>query len=316
MNQRSKIRQCALHYIYAKLQGGESSFSDELFWDISLEKERDQYRRSLSKMVCHNGRNSQDSYRLLEERLNTMLDVAADDMSTANLREELKRFMDQSSKLENLLLALGHALSDKRQDGTDVLLATCTDTINTADILNALAPELRFSLQDYPAYKKYTEGLQAVIRRRSAISERIGLLRNVDALPADGEYKALVHAANDLAAIQPAAQELAQQVLAQKDRWEGILEPLLQNYSLDRLDLLDKCLLYLMLYELKVLELPLPVIVSEGTALANAYSGSKSATFIHGVLAAAHKADSKVIIKDLISGILSEEEDSNEPLSE
>ncbi len=291
MNQRSKIRQCALHYIYAKAQGGPSDFSEDLFWDISLEKERDHYRRSFAKMLAHTARNSQDSFRLLEERLTALIEATAEDMTTASLRDELSRFLTQSSKLENTIIALGHSLVDKRREDSEPLMELGQELIATADILKQLGPDLSFMLADYPTYARYAEGVKAIIKRRLIISERIVALRDVDLLPADGEYKSLVNAKKELEVIRPAAEELAKNVLVQQERWEEIIEPLLKNYSMERLDMLDKCILFLMLYELKMLELPLPVVVSEANALANAYSGSKSATFIHGVLAAANKSE-------------------------
>ncbi|MFI3243381.1 MAG: transcription antitermination factor NusB [Akkermansia sp.] len=291
MNQRSKIRQCALHYIYAKTQGGQTVFAEDLFWDIALEKEREHYHRSFAKMLAHTARNSQDSFRLLEERLNALIDATAEDMTTSSLRDELSRFLTQSSKLEASIIALGHALVDKRREDCEPLVALSSELIATADVLKHLGPDLSFMLADYPTYARYAEGVKAIIKRRLVIGERIVAMRDVDLLPADGEYKALIKASKDLASIRPAAEELAQNVLSQQERWEEIIEPLLKNYSMQRLDLLDKCILFLMLYELKMLELPLPVVVSEANALANAYSGSKSATFIHGVLAAAHKTE-------------------------
>lgn len=36
-------------------------------------------------------------------------------------------------------------------------------------------------------------------------------------------------------------------------------------------------------------ELPVPIIVSEATALADTYSGTKSARFIHGIIGTAAK---------------------------
>ena len=50
---------------------------------------------------------------------------------------------------------------------------------------------------------------------------------------------------------------------------------------------MDKAILYLALYELEEKGLDTPIVVSEATALANEYSGSKSAPFIHGIIAAA-----------------------------
>ena len=81
--------------------------------------------------------------------------------------------------------------------------------------------------------------------------------------------------------------EMGDAVIARIPLVEPRLEVLLKNYSLERLDVVDKIILFIALYELEVNGLEVPIVVSEATALANEYSGSKSAPFIHGVIAAA-----------------------------
>lgn len=288
---KTKVRQSALHYIYARLQHGDLSFSEELFWCINQEKRQLHFRRCLAKMICHVARNSQDSFRLLESRSADLMEAGDSDLSSAMMREDLGRYMEHSTKLENSLIALGYALSDKRNEDSEALFESCSDIFRLCDILSHLSPDLLVRFADYPAYREYTSAIEAVLKRRTSLLDKLRQLAKAEDLPAEGEYKALVHAAHELAEIKPAAQDLAHKVLAMREYWEELLEPLLNNYSLARLDQLDKCILFLMLYELKVLELPLPVVVNEATSLANCFSGSKSAPFIHGILASASKAE-------------------------
>jgi transcription termination factor NusB len=63
----------------------------------------------------------------------------------------------------------------------------------------------------------------------------------------------------------------------------------------------DRCILYIALYELEYNKLDTPIVVSEANALADAYSGGKSAPFIHGVISAAAKACSAVSRSSAIS---------------
>jgi N utilization substance protein B len=108
-------------------------------------------------------------------------------------------------------------------------------------------------------------------------------------LTGNKEYAGLMRQATDMQELRPAVETLAKAIIAHIPLMEPRLESLLANYSLERLDLVDRCILYIALYELTENGLQVPIVVSEVTALAHEYSGSKSAQFIHGVVAAAAK---------------------------
>ena len=101
------------------------------------------------------------------------------------------------------------------------------------------------------------------------------------------EYAGLARQAQDIQELRPAVETLAAGIIAHIPLMEPRLEGLLTNYSVERLDYVDKAILYISLYELEVNGLDTPIVVSEATALANEFSGSKSAPFIHGIIAAA-----------------------------
>ena len=66
---RSKVRQCALSFLYTYLTNGCQPVDGELFWSIAQEKERDHLRTALAQAVLHACRDAVDSARLLADRL-------------------------------------------------------------------------------------------------------------------------------------------------------------------------------------------------------------------------------------------------------
>ena len=290
MTSKSKVRQAALNFIYASLQQPqEAPLDTDAFWDIALEKERERYHKSLAKALLHVGRGSADSHRLLVERATTFTDVSQGDMTTASLREELELYLNRNARLEASLPALALALNDKRADDTDNLNECCVEILRLAEVIEELAESIMRKFADFPAYRGKLEPLQAVMRRRCRLTAEMARFHKAEDLPATGEFKALVNNAQELLQVRPQAEALGASVLKEVERWDAIIEPLLVNYSLQRVDLVDKCIIYISLHELLDNKLAPAIVVSEATALANSYAGSKSAPFIHGVIGAASK---------------------------
>ncbi len=287
MVNKSKIRQSALMLIYSVLENGADTvaFDFDLFWQIAQEKELDRYRTAQAKAVVHACRNAQDSARLLQERVGALLDALQGDLTAARLREDVERYACRSDAFAAALNAHHICLNDARRDGT-LQLALCNkDVIRLAAAVEGLGRELLPTLADFPAYRALLEPFAAAIRRRGRMLALCAALETPRALEG-GEYAALARSAQALQELRPAAERLARAVLGQRAAFDARLSASLQNYSTERLDVVDKSILYLSLYELEFNKLELPIVISEATALADTFSGSKSAPFIHGVLAA------------------------------
>lgn len=289
MNNKSKIRRLALNLLYALEEngGGLAAFDLELFWGIALEKEKDHFRKSLYKSLAHAGRASADTAARLRELAQTALNEMQGDMSTLALREEIQRLLDRSGEWESAFAALHYCAQDKKRDSTDQLEALCNDVMRLAHAIAELGKALLPPFEDFPAYRNTLEPLAAAVRRRNQLMNACAALSTPRDLAGQGAYAALVRNASLLEDLRPAAEQLALPIIEKRSELDARLEPLLQNYSLARLDTIDRCILYISLYELETNKLQLPIVVSEATALADAYSGSKSAPFIHGVLSAA-----------------------------
>lgn len=284
---RSKVRQSALNYLYTYLTNGSQPVDSQLFWSISLEKERDHFRTAHAKALLHACRATADSARLLVERVQAVENMMHADLTAASLREEIERYRNQSSNFDAAVKALQYCYTDKRRETTEQLLLCTGDVLRLAAVVEALGRDLLPRFADFPAYRPLLDGLAATINRRARMLQVCIILAAPLELTGNKEYAGLVRQAQDLEELRPAVESLVKGIIARIPLMEPRLEGLLTNYSLERVDMVDKAILYIALYELEENGLEVPIVVSEATALANEYSGSRSAQFIHGIIAAA-----------------------------
>lgn len=289
---RSKIRRVALNLIYSVLENGGSPADVDfhLFWDIAQEKEQDQFRKTYAKAVLHAARASADSARILAERSEKLEDALHGDLTTGTLRDDAARFARRSADFETTLEALQFSLTDKRRVDSAPLAELTEEALQLAMILKTLGEELLPKLADFPVYRNVTEPYAAILRRRIRLMEAVAPLANPAHLSEDKEYAGLARQAQDLEDMRPAVEALANEVLDNRTELEATMGELLEHYSTERVDTVDRVILLIALHELKNKGLETPIVVAEATAMAHEFSGSRSARFIHGIIAAAAKA--------------------------
>lgn len=284
---RTKVRQCALSYLYSYLANGSQPLDTELFWSIAQEKERDHFRTAHAKALLHTCRDAADSARLLAERLEQLQNRMHGDLTTAALRDEMEHYAAQSETFDAAVRSLQYSLGDKLRDSSAPLAQRTGDALRLAGIVAAMGRDLMPKFADFPAYRQPLEALASAMNRRSRMMQACLVLQSPESLSDNKEYVGLARMAQDMKELHPAVESMVAAVIARIPLVEPRLEALLQNYSVERLDYVDKAVLYISLYELEENHLEVPIVVSEATALAHAFSGSKSAPFIHGVIAAA-----------------------------
>ena len=287
----ARVRRCALNLIYAVMENGGSweNFNLDLFWPVALERDTDLYRTALAKAVLHTCRASADSARLLAERIRNAQEALHADLTAVSVREALERYATRTDEWEESLAALRAELDNKRATDTDELARCTKGSIALARALQGLGAETLPLFADFPAYRGVLEPLAAVIKRRGRLMEACAGMADETYLAGKPEFAGLLRRMQDLEQLRPAAEELAHLVLQHRAELEAEIAGLLEHYSTERLDTVDRCILLLALYELRVEKLATPIVVSEATELADTYSGGKSAPFIHGVIAAAAK---------------------------
>lgn len=289
MIHQSKVRKTAFGLIYAIIEQGcnEAEFPFDAFWEITLEKDYDHLREALAKGILHACRAADEVAGVFLERAEAFLLETKGNFPLLPLREETERCVERTKALQVALKELRFCLNDKRRDGSAPLEARCTQALRLAQTLCGLGDSLLPRLDDEPDMRPLMDGLAGALRRWVRLLGDCALLSSPASLADSEEYAGLARKAALIDELRPAAEQLAREVLAQREVLEAALHRLLRNYVPERLDTVDKSILYLCLYELQFRHLTVPIAISEANNLAHEFSGSKSAPFIHGVLAAA-----------------------------
>lgn len=285
MLHQSKIRKTALCLIYAMMEQGfdEQNFPYRHFWEISLEKDQDHLRRALAKGIMHACRAASELAGVFIERGEAYLQEVKGDLTRLPLRDEVERSVERAKAMEAALKDLRICLNDKRRDSSEPLELACRKVLQLAQTLLQLSEPLLLHLDE-----DQQQSTAGALRRLVRMLEECAQLAAPATLADDAkEYAGLARKAQELAELRPAAEELAREVISHREEWEAALHRLLRNYVPERLDAVDKSILYLTLYELLHRKLDAPITIAEAINLAHEFSGAKSAPFIHGVLAAA-----------------------------
>lgn len=108
--------------------------------------------------------------------------------------------------------------------------------------------------------------------------------------PEEQEAFWTVHNAKN--SVRTYAESLIQGVLANLTELDAAVEPVLENFRLQRLANVDRNVLRLAVYELiYVPEVPAPVVINEAIEIAKALGAGESGSFVNGIL---HKVAQKV----------------------
>jgi N utilization substance protein B len=79
--------------------------------------------------------------------------------------------------------------------------------------------------------------------------------------------------------------------LEHREESDGLIGPLLEGWTIERLPTVDRVLLRMSVYEMRYRrETPLPVVINEAVELAKKFSTEDSGRFVNGVLSSAGKA--------------------------
>jgi N utilization substance protein B len=80
-------------------------------------------------------------------------------------------------------------------------------------------------------------------------------------------------------------------VMANQTELDGIISKFLENWKLERLFIIDRCILRLSLYELlKIPDTPSSVVIDQAVRMAKKFGNDDSSKFINGILGAVFRS--------------------------
>ena len=283
MLKRRNIREAAIQFLYlADLENGpEASNMQEAFWQMIQESSLKKLNLAKTKAILHvtQGRDSRLS-KLTELAMDAQALLGAD-TDTQPLMAALKNLLNQEKKLSREIDALTLVVQNKNTESVADHLIQAVIDANEALIEARRVWHEQLSAQ--PRRKVSMEALNASISQLNRASQRLASIEDPDA--GIHAFSHLHSSSSELASFRQETQTLVSHVLANKEEIDHMLAGVIENYAPQRVDPVDRAILRLAAFELKLSDdIPRAVAINEAIEIAKKYGTSDSARFINGVL--------------------------------
>ena len=288
MPSRRQIREAVVQFLYcADLEGGADPASlREAFWQFVTESDRRAILQATWKTLHHLslGREA----RLVE--FQQRFDLA---MATLKARPDLERTamaLQQVSDLEHKwtagMIQLSRIPRDSDDDAFSERFEPALEQFFRTD-RDLIFARKRFleALEDIPGLRAQLEPVAGSIRRLARISERVRMVEEPEKFPDQVDLAKLRESKESLASLLSESNALTDAVLREKDAIDERLAAVVENFSPERIDPVDRAILRLATWEiLHAQNVPAAVAIDEATELAKRFGTTDSGRFVNGVL--------------------------------
>ena len=279
---RRRIREAVVQFLYALGPADElPDAPDPAILSLLLESTRDKSTRARARAVVHLQQGREKVIAGLSPLLLTLEELDPAD-GADEMNRDLKSWSEEEEKLRAYLHGLRHELNGNKD------VTRLRESMEGANRSNraALSAATRVSATNpyFPALQQLRDEALVLREQIAPVSERLSLALGDD-LTTLPELKSVARAEKDLAhttsRIECYYHDLRRH-LADIDRK---LAAVVDNYSPERLDRVDRAILRLGTYELLFDdEVPAAVAINEAIELARAFGTTESPGFVNGVL--------------------------------
>jgi N utilization substance protein B len=287
MPSRRQIREAAIQFLYCSdIEGGASPAElREPFWQFLTESDRKNLSIATFRTVQHLAIGRQTRLVEFVERA----EVAKAHISALPIAESLLQEMNRLLALESSWSIAFTKIEKAPKAGDDQDVA---DELDSAlSNFFAIDRDLAFnrdiflkSSEDLPNLKAQLEALNATIRRLQRISDRLRMVETPESFPDQADLAKIRQSKAEINALRTQTDALVDAVLACKPEIDEKLSALVENYSPERIDPVDRAVLRLGTYELIRTDTPHKVIINEAIELAKRFGTTDSNRFVNGML--------------------------------
>jgi N utilization substance protein B len=287
MPSRRQIREATIQFLYCSdIEGGASpSELREPFWQFLTESDRKNLLFATFRTVQHLAIGRQS--RLVEFVERT--EVAKTHITALPGAETLVTDLNRLLALESSWSISFSQLEKTPKDGEDQDVADELDSALAHFF--AIDQDLAYnrdkflkSSEDFPQIKSQLEALNATIRRLQRISNRLRMVETPESFPDQADLAKIRQSKAEISALRSQTDALVDAVLACKAEIDEKLSTMVENYSPERIDPVDRAVLRLGTYELMKTETPNKVIINEAIELAKRFGTTDSNRFVNGML--------------------------------
>ncbi len=288
MLSRRQIREAVVQFLYCSdLEGGADPASlREPFWQFVTESDQRALMLATWKTIHHLSVSREQRHNEFVERLTPASAILRADPSL----EKASALLDRISSLESEWCAQLATLSRiPRNDDDDSVSRRFEEAIaELFRIDRALSSAIkRFfeELEDHPSKAKQLEAITGSLRRLDRISDRMRMIERPEDFPDRTELAKIRDTKVSIQALRDEANRLTDSILKEKESIDERLHTVIENFSPERIDPIDRAILRLATWEiLHDPEVPAPVAINEAIELAKRFGTSDSGRFVNGVL--------------------------------
>lgn len=287
MPSRRQIREAVVQFLYcADLEGGaDPAALRDPFWDFITESDRRSLQLATFRTVHHlaHGREG----RLVEfvERQAAASTLLSAWPEAESLKSDLKRMAELESSWSTTLAKLERLPKDDDHASVAASFGSALAQLFLIDRELSLARN-RFiqGIEDFPALTGPLEAVAATIRRLERVSIRLRMVEEPEKFPEQADLTRLRDSKTQIQELRRRADELVDLILANKEAIDSSLTTVIDNYSPERIDPVDRAILRLATHEILHSEIPPKVAINEAIELAKRFGTTDSSRFINGVL--------------------------------
>lgn len=287
MPSRRHIREAVVQFLYcADLEGGaDPAALRGPFWDFVTESDRRSLQLATFRTVHHlaHGREGRLQEFVERQELATTLLSAWPQAESSKI--DLKRIAELESGWSTSFAKLERLPKDDDDASVAESFGDALEILFKVD-RDLAAARRRFleGLEDFPALRGQMEAVAATIRRLQRISDRLRMVEEPEKFPEQADLARLRDSKLEISKLREMSDELVDQILATKESIDVTLATVVENFSPERIDPVDRAILRLGTYELLHAETPPRVAINEAIELAKRFGTTDSRRFVNGVL--------------------------------
>ncbi len=287
MPSRRHIREAVVQFLYcADLEGGaDPAELRDPFWDFVTESDRRSLQLATFRTVHHLAHGREGRLAEFVERESLASTLLSGWPQAEVLKLELRRIAELESGWSLAFAKLERLPKDDDDASVAESFSSALGKLFALD-RDLAAARGRFldGITDFPALKGQLEAVAASIRRLQRISDRLRMVEEPEKFPEQADLARLRDSKAEIDALRERSDELVDAILAGKDRIDATLAAVVENFSPERIDPVDRAVLRLGTYELLHAASPPKVAINEAIELAKRFGTTDSRRFVNGVL--------------------------------
>jgi len=287
MPTRRQIRETTVQLIYSTEFNGcnDPTEAREAFWSLVQEKDHQSLQEAQLKAVQHLAEGRAERRSLLEKKTTEAHPHLSGVTETEALRIALEKTLTDESKWLKLLEKANRLRKSSTESDRESFGSTLDDLLALDRSISERRADIKTLMADLPGFRPRLEGVTSALVKLQRISDRIQVIAHPESYSDQPTVAHLKDAHVSVSALRTEVEDLVSKVSAKQEKIDQTIATVVENFSPERIDPVDRCVLRLGLYEILFCDdLPNPVAINEALDIVKLYGTTDSHRFVNGIL--------------------------------